>query len=95
MTPAQLDEATQALQLDGNHDNSTLDQSEDGCEPTRGDVREEENASCTVPEELAVKDGTPPDQDIIANDDDNGAQSDSSEHSGLCIDYHSDTATEG
>jgi len=97
MTPVQLDEAVQALQPNDNHDNSTINQSEDGCEPT-GDVQEEEEEEgtlCTVAEELPVEDNTPPDQDTIADHDDDGTQSDSSEQSGLCIDYHSDTATEG
>ena len=90
MTPAQLDEAIQAMQPGDCHDNN-INQSEDNEEPA---VQEEENDTVhTVTEELQ-EDDTPQDEDTIAGNDD-GAQSDSSEQSGLCIDYHSDSATEG
>lgn len=90
MTPAQLDEATQALQPGDCHDNKNIDRSEDNEEPI---VREDNDTVHTIVEEPQVEDGTPLDK-ADSNDDD-GAQSDSSEQSGLCIDYHSDSATEG
>ena len=90
MTPAQLDEAIQALQSDDCHNNSV----EDNEEPSGGSVPEENETLRAVAEEPQIEDGTPPDKDTITDDDD-GAQSDSSEQSGLCIDYHSDSATEG
>ena len=97
MTPTQLDEAIQALQPCGCHDNININQSDNNEEPSGGGVQEEENETVhRVVDEPQVEDGTPPDEDTITDhDNDNGAQSDSSEHSGLCIDYHSDSATEG
>lgn len=98
MTPAQLDDAVQALQLNGCHDNSIISQSEDNVLTTES-VREEDDETVrTVVDEAQQQeeeDVTPPGDDTIADNDDDGAQSDSSEQSGLCIDYHSDSATEG
>ena len=95
MTPTQLDEAIQALQPGGCHDNININQSDNNEEPSGGGVQEEEENETvhTAIDEPQVEDGTPPDEDTIADND--GAQSDSSEHSGLCIDYQSDSATEG
>ena len=94
MTPAQLDDAVQALQTDGSHDNSNTSQLED-TEPTMQELEEDDETMCSIVEEPEQQeDVTPPDEDAIADNDD-GAQSDSSEQSGLCIDYHSDSATEG
>lgn len=98
-TPAQLDEAVQALQLNGCHDNSQSE--ENVVESTTGGQDEDNETLNSVAEENQEdEDDTPPNEDTIANDDDNndddddGAHSDSSEQSGLCIDYHSDSATE-
>ena len=94
MTPAQLDEAVQALQTDGSHDNSNTSQLED-TEPTTRELEEDDETLCSIVEEPEQQDVTPPDENTIADNNDDGAQSDSSEQSGLCIDYHSDSATEG
>ena len=93
-TPAQLDEAILAIQPSDCHDNN-INQSEDNEEPTVQEEEEENDTLNTIVEEPRVEDVTPPYEDTIADNDDNGVQSDSSEHSGLCIDYHSDSATEG
>ena len=93
MTPAQLDEAVQALQTDGSHDNSNTSQLED-TEPTTRELEEDDETLCSIVEEPEQQDVTPPDENTIVDNNDDGAESDSSEQSGLCIDYHSDSATE-
>ena len=94
ITPLQLDEAVQALQMDGCHDNSNNTHLEDNEQTTGGQEKDDETLCSVVEEPEQQEDGTPPDEDSIADNND-GAQSDSSEQSGLCIDYHSDSATEG
>lgn len=98
MTPAQLDEAAQALQPDGSHDNSNANLSE---EPITREQEEDEGLNTTVEEPQQQQDDddcTPPEEETVVDDDneiDDGVQSDSSEQSGLCIDYQSDPETEG
>jgi len=71
---------------------------EDNEPPNTSPRRQEDNDQTldTIAEEIQEQNGTPQDEDSIADDDnDDGVHSDSSEQSGLCIDYHSDSATEG
>lgn len=97
MTPSQLDEAVQSLQPVDCHDNSCIDQS--GCdEAITGGHEEDAETPDVVTEETQQQDDTLADDgNTVAGDrgDDDDVHSDSSEQSGLCIDYQSDQEDEG